>query len=462
MTTQSQIPLKWYVPFANGDASRVELPVTTADPTRASQTLGFPPLTMQPPESGGVPPQGEDFNGGMNQVARVAWWVLLGGGWTYDGTFATNSNIGGYPNGAVLQSADFKGNWISVADNNQNNPDTNGTGWVPGYQYGATTISGLTGGTVTATPAQAAKNSIILTGTLTSALTLVLPAWIKNWEITNSTSGAFVTIVKTAAGSGTTIPQNGVPTTARGDGTNINGNANTAGRLLRTSVYTIVSGTQQVSVDGGAFTATGATTFTPLAGAAKWEVEATGGGGGCGGTSATSASQVTIVGGGSAAAYARSIYTTMTTQSVTVGAAGAAGAAGNNSGGTGGTTTFGALISTPGGNGSLGGGPLSASATNTSINPPATQSNAPTGGNVLSTVGTCGQPGLFVGSGSSPYGGAGGSGPLGSGGGYGTAGTPKPGTGFGAGAGGSAAQPSAAAAAGAAGAPGAVIVREYS
>lgn len=222
MTAQSSIPLKWYVPFAQGDSSRVELPVTTADPTRASQTLGFPPLTMQPPESGGVPPQGEDFNGGLNQVARIAWWVLNGGGWPYDSTFATNSNINGYPNGAKLQSADFKGDWISTADNNQTNPDTgSGATWVPGFQYGTTALTGLTGGTVTPTPAQAAKGSITLAGTLGSALTIVLPTWTKNWTITNNTTGAFVTIVKTAAGSGVTIPQNGAPTRVSGDGTNI-------------------------------------------------------------------------------------------------------------------------------------------------------------------------------------------------------------------------------------------------
>ncbi|HWT38506.1 MAG TPA: hypothetical protein VN289_19625, partial [Paraburkholderia sp.] len=221
MTAQSAIPLKWYVPFANGDSSRVELPVTTSDATRASQTLGFPPLTMQPPESGGVPPQGEDFNGGMNQIARIAWWVLNGGGWPFDATFATNSNINGYPNGAKLQSADFRGDWISVADNNQNNPDTNGANWVPGFQYGSTALSGLTGGTVTPTPAQAAKGSITLAGPLGAALTVVLPTWTKNWTITNNTTGAFVTIVKTAAGSGITIPQNGLPTRVAGDGTNI-------------------------------------------------------------------------------------------------------------------------------------------------------------------------------------------------------------------------------------------------
>jgi len=221
MTTQADIPAKWYVPFANGDGARVEIPVTTPDPTRASQTLGFPPLTMQPPEAGGVPPQGEDFNGAMNQVARVAWWVLNGGGWPYDAAFATNASIGGYPNGATLQSADLRGDWISTGDSNTVNPDTTAGNWVPGFQYGMTALTGLTGGTITPTPAQAAKRAITLAGTLTSALTINLPTWLKDWDITNNTTGAFVTIVKTAAGSGVTIPQNGAPTRVTGDGTNI-------------------------------------------------------------------------------------------------------------------------------------------------------------------------------------------------------------------------------------------------
>ena len=249
MTAQASIPLKWYVPFAQGDSSRVELPVTTADPTRASQTLGFPPLTMQPPESGGVPPQGEDFNGGMNQVARICWWILNGGQWQYDATFATNSNINGYPKGAYLQGADSLGNWINTADNNQNNPDTNGTNWVPGFQYGTTALAGLTGGMVTPTPAQAAKNSITLAGTLGSALTVILPTWTKNWTITNSTTGAFVTIVKTAAGSGVTIPQNGSPTRVSGDGTNIvQPSDNAANASSATNVLTLA---QQAGVIAG-------------------------------------------------------------------------------------------------------------------------------------------------------------------------------------------------------------------
>lgn len=221
MTTQASIPLKWYVPFAQNDSARVELPVTTSDPTRASQALGFPPLTMQPPESGGVPPQGEDFNGGMNQVARICWWILNGGGWPYDSTFATNSNINGYPNGAKLQSADLLGDWINTTDNNQANPDTNGANWVPGFQYGTTTLNSITGGTITLTPAQAAKNTIVLNGTLSGTLAIILPTWLRDWTIINNTTGAFVGVVKTAAGSGVTLVQNGSPQRVTGDGTNI-------------------------------------------------------------------------------------------------------------------------------------------------------------------------------------------------------------------------------------------------
>jgi hypothetical protein len=354
MTTQSQIPLKWYVPFAQGDASRVELPVTTADPTRASQTLGFPPLTMQPPESGGVPPQGEDFNGGMNQVARVAWWTLLGGGWTYDAAFATNANIGGYPNGAVLQSADLKGNWLSIADNNQNNPDTgSGTAWVPGFQYGSTSLTGLTGGTVTLTPAQAAKGSISLAGTLGSALTIVLPAWQKNWSITNNTTGAFVTIAKTAAGSGVTIPQNGAPTRVSGDGTNVTQvGENIAAATSLTQAMQLGQATGRL-INVQVFSTAGTATYTPTAGTTQIIVDVVGGGGGGGGTATTGASQGAIGSGGSSGSRGVALIpssTYGTSQTVTVGAAGAFGGVSGN-GGNGGQSSFGALVVAPGGGG---------------------------------------------------------------------------------------------------------------
>lgn len=368
MTAQTNQPAKFLVPFAQNDSSRVELPVTTSDATRASQSLGFPPATMQPPEAGGVPPQGEDFNGALNQIARIAWWLMLGGEFAFDNAFATATQIGGYPKGAVLQSTDALGNWISTADNNTANPDTStdpsGAGYVPGYQYGTTALTGLTGGTVTLTNAQAAKATITLAGALTSALTLIVPTWLKQWAITNNTTGAFAATIKTAAGTGVVIPQNGAPTDVVGDGTNITQPAENiatatqpthamqlgqaVGRLLKTSIYAIVGGVQQVSVNGGAFTATGATSFVPTAATKQQRVTVVGGGGAGGPVGATSVGGAAAGGGGGAGGIAQSLLAP-TSATVTVGAGGASntGATGTN----GGTSAFGGLLSATGGGG---------------------------------------------------------------------------------------------------------------
>lgn len=224
MSASTDIPVKWTVPWANGDASKVEIPVSSSDSTRASLTLGFPPLTMQPPESGGVPPQGEDFNGGMNQIARIAWWIMQGGGFPYDSTFATSSGIAGYPAGALIPRADLSGFWLNQSDSNTADPDaTDGTAanWVPVSAYGTYAMTGQTGGSVTVYPVNAARDTITIAGTLTSNLSVLVPAWIKRWRVTNNTSGSYTVTVKTSSGSGIVIPQNGSPTEVVGDGTNI-------------------------------------------------------------------------------------------------------------------------------------------------------------------------------------------------------------------------------------------------
>lgn len=410
MTTQSQIPNKWYVPFANGDSNRVEIPVTTSDPTRASQTLGFPPLTMQPPESGGVPPQGEDFNGGMNQVARVCWWVLNGGGWPYDSTFATQANILGYPNGATLQAADFRGDWINTSDGNTNNPDTNGTNWVPGFQYGVTALASLTGGTVTPTPAQAAKRAITFAGTLTSALTIVLPTWLKDWDITNNTTGAFVTIVKTLSGSGVTIPQNGAPTRVTGDGTNITQVAPNVAAATNAAQAVQLGQVQGLITNMQLFTAGGS--FVVPANVTKVKYRAQGPGAGGGGSNVASSA----AGGAGSGSYSEGVLAVTPGASLTIviGAGGTQGTTGNgNAGGT--TTITGTGISVSafsGGpsNGANGGTPLSAQGTAGAI---ATSSGA----NVVASFNVPGAPGqaAIYGGGSGYFGGNGAASNLGGG-----------------------------------------------
>lgn len=219
---KTDIPNKFLVAWAQGDSSRVEVPVTTSDATRASQTLGFPPLTMQPPEAGGKPPNGEDFNGGLNQIARVARWMMAGSDFPYDNAFATASQIGGYASGAVIPRADGTGYWVSIADNNTTNPDaTDGTAanWLPAWVSGSASVS-VSSTDVTVYPVTAAKQILLISGTLTANRNIILPAWTYNWQIIDNTVRAgFTLTAKTASGAGVLL-QTGQQC-VRGDGTNI-------------------------------------------------------------------------------------------------------------------------------------------------------------------------------------------------------------------------------------------------
>ena len=127
------------------------------------------------------------------------------------------------------------------------------------------------------------------------------------------------------------------------------------GRLLRATIYRLSSGVQQVSVNGGAFTTTGAGTFISLASTTSIIVEMCGGGGGSAGVPATGASTVAAAGGGAGAVYGKSYFTSGFSGGlvVTVGVGGTAGAAGLNNGGAGGTTSLGALMTCGAGNGSI-------------------------------------------------------------------------------------------------------------
>jgi hypothetical protein len=158
-------------------------------------------------------------------------------------------------------------------------------------------------------------------------------------------------------------------------------------------------------------TATG--TYTKTVGTVKIRVRGVAPGGGGGGTQATSASQAAAGGGGSAGAYGEGIYdaTGFTTQTVTIGApgAGVTGAAGTN----GGTSSFGSLLTLPGGLG----GPLGLALNSTSL--PGNGANgaapgsAPTGANIIGYPGDAGQGGVMY-SISSASGGLGGKSPMGS------------------------------------------------
>jgi len=122
-------PVKIYTAFAqNATAGYITaVPQTTAVPGAFSWSVGSGPETFIPPGSGGTAPLGDYFNGLMFQVTDNLRWVQAGGWFKYDATFATN--IGGYPNQAIILKDDASGFYVSTVDNNTSNPNTGGANW---------------------------------------------------------------------------------------------------------------------------------------------------------------------------------------------------------------------------------------------------------------------------------------------------------------------------------------------
>lgn len=167
-----------------------------------------------------------------------------------------------------------------------------------------------------------------------------------------------------------------------------------SGRLLRTSVYTNISGTQYVAVNGGIPTTTGAGSFAALSSTNAVEIECQGAGSGGGGISADGVNP-SVAGGGGAGTYGIGRFTTgFSSLAITVGAGGAGGLAGNNYGSIGGTSSAGALISCPAGYTGKGG----ASTVAPYINGGSASSDSATGANLYQIRGGSGAYGFAVGS----------------------------------------------------------------
>lgn len=126
--------------------------------------------------------------------------------------------------------------------------------------------------------------------------------------------------------------------------------------------------------------------ITKSAGAKKWRIRALGAGAGSSAAPATAAGQVSISNGGGAGAYAEGMYdvSALSSATVTIGSGGVGGTAISPNGGDGGTTSVGTLISASGGKAGLSAGPA-----NPPFQPVAnTNSNSPTGWNIIGTSGS--------------------------------------------------------------------------
>lgn len=218
-------PGKLVLPFANAGAKNT-IPVASQIGIvagAASLTDGFPPLTRTPLAAGGVPPSGLDMNGVLYELSAIVRWANAGGGYVFDATFATDPDVAGYPKGARVLRSDGLGYWFNTVDGNETDPEANAVaaiaaGWVPDFTNGAAAVT-MTNANVTLTPLQYGKPVIIISGTLSANLNLILPTgMVGEWAIINNTTGAYTITAKTAAGTGVVVPSAAFVV---GDGTNI-------------------------------------------------------------------------------------------------------------------------------------------------------------------------------------------------------------------------------------------------
>ncbi|ELY3738953.1 tail fiber protein [Cronobacter sakazakii] len=166
---------------------------------------GFPPITMQPLSAGGIPPSGKDMNGVLYSATLQQQWQNAG--MTYPFSQDFSDAISGYPKGAIVPSSVYTGQWLNLSESNGTSPESPtgaNTGWVPINNYGVTQIT-MTSGSVVMSSLQAAKDRIIITGTLTSNVNLIFPAWIKSWVVHNNCTGNFSITCRTASGSGVIV-----------------------------------------------------------------------------------------------------------------------------------------------------------------------------------------------------------------------------------------------------------------
>lgn len=130
-TTPVVQPANIAVPFGlNGAKNAISV---ASNSPYASYNDGFPPVTMQSLASGGVPPQGKDFNGIFYALSQHQVWANAGGQYQYDAAFVTAT--GGYPLGAVLQDNLRQSAYVSLIANNthdfNSDPSAIGPYWQP-------------------------------------------------------------------------------------------------------------------------------------------------------------------------------------------------------------------------------------------------------------------------------------------------------------------------------------------
>lgn len=183
----------------------VDSSTTTDNNGVATFDKGFPPVTMQPLSAGGIPPSGKDMNGVLYSTTIQQQWQNAG--MTYPFSQDFSDAVSGYPKGAIVPSSVYTGQWLNLNEANGTSPESPtgaNTGWVPINNYGVTQIT-MTSGSIVMSSLQAAKDRIIISGTLTANVNLIFPAWIKSWVVHNNCTGNFTITCRTASGTGVVV-----------------------------------------------------------------------------------------------------------------------------------------------------------------------------------------------------------------------------------------------------------------
>lgn len=85
------------------------------EPQLASWQQGFPYITTIPLVAGGIPPEGQDFNGILRDITEHVVHQNKGGMYKFEAEVVA---AGGYPEGAVLAANDGLSLWVSLVDAN--------------------------------------------------------------------------------------------------------------------------------------------------------------------------------------------------------------------------------------------------------------------------------------------------------------------------------------------------------
>lgn len=135
-------PAKIITPWAD-TGSKNPIPQNSNNTTGvAGYDKGFPDVTMTPPEAGGIPPAGQDFNGIFYEVTNILRYMQAGGHPTFDAALATA--IGGYPKGAMVLGDDGVSLFKNIEPGNISNPNSGGSGWIEIF-HAIDSVSGLSG-----------------------------------------------------------------------------------------------------------------------------------------------------------------------------------------------------------------------------------------------------------------------------------------------------------------------------